>query len=175
MNARVIYSHVPQWYGESENFLRIDLERFLTRVDAERYREEIASASPGRLRSLWQRLPYVHDAEELFSPDWSLGVEPLTIRELLRAAGSGRPLPCGLSLELECTGGWPRRSALLGAVPWLKLLRDPDTHVLNLQRLGWELFRCSSPDRAHQLQRQVKEPLVRCQVLGGRPAGSETR
>lgn len=174
MKARVIYCHVPQWYGESENFFRIDLERFLIGVGAERYREEIAGASPGRLRSLWQRLPYVDDAEELFSPHWSLGVEPLTMRELLRAAGSGRPLPCGLSLELVM-GGWPRRAALLGAVPWLKLLQDPDTHITNLQRLGWELFRCSSPDRAHQLQRQVKEPLVCCQVLGGRPAGSETR
>lgn len=174
MKATVIYRHIPQWYGETKEFLRADLQRFLARADGGRYREEIASAPSERLFSLWRRLPYVRDAEELFSPEWSLGLEPLSVRELLRAAGSDRPFPCGLSLELTFMNGRPARAALRAAIPWLELLRDPETPITHLLSRGWVLFRCSSPERAQQLQRQVRESLVHCQVLGS-TAGGEAK
>jgi hypothetical protein len=171
MRPRVIYRHVPEWYGETKDFVRVDLERFLARAGAERYREEIQAASLDRLLSLWHRLPYVRDAEELFTADFSLGIEPLSVRDLLRA-GFGRPLQCGLFLELTYSSGQPKRAALRDAVPWLNLLRDPESLITHLRSRGWLLFRCSSPDRAEELQRQVKASLVRCQLLGS-VAGSE--
>ncbi len=171
--ARVIYRHIPQWYGETKDFVRADLQRFLARMGAEYYRDEIHAASPDRLLALWYRLPYVRDAEELFSPAFNLGLEPLSIRDLLRA-GFERPLRCGLFLELTKSAGQPRRAALRDAIPWLDLLREPETLRALLRSRGWLLFHCSSPDRAEQLQRQVKAPLVRCLLLGSR-AGSETR
>ncbi len=171
MGPRVIYRHIPQWYGETKDFVRADLQRFLARAEAERYREEIQAASLERLLSLWYRLPYVRDAEELFSSDFNLGVESLTVRDLLRA-GFGRPLRCGLFLELTYCSGQPKLATLREAVPWLNLLRDPDSLITLLRSRGWLLFGCSSLERAEQLQRQVKEPLVRCQLLGS-VVGSE--
>jgi hypothetical protein len=174
MKTRVIYRHVPEWYGETTDFVRADLLRFLNRRGLERYREEIESASMGRLLSLWNRLPYVRDAEELFSPDWSLGVEPLSMSELLRAAGSERPFPCGLFLELTYMTGMPKRATVLKAIPWLGLLSNGETFITKLLSRGWLLFRCSSSERAQQLHRQVNASLVRCQPLGS-AARSEAR
>ncbi len=172
MKARVIYRHVPEWYGETQDFVRADLQRFLARAHQERFREELRTASPDRLLALWYRLPYVRDAEELFSSDFNLGVEPLSVRDLLRA-GFGRPLRCGLFLELTHSSGQPRPAALRDAIPWLNLLGDPETLITLLRSRGWLLFHCSSPERAGQLQSQVKRPLVRCQLLGAM-AGSAT-
>jgi hypothetical protein len=163
--ATVIYRYIPKWYGEDESFVRAELQRFLRRAGEEHFRDEIAVAPKERLLSLWYRLPYVRDAEELFSADWSLGLEPLSLCDLLRA-GFGRPLRCGLHLELVHSARQYNRTALRNAVPWLVLLKDPEAAASTLLSRGWLLFRCSSADRAETLQRQVKPSQVRCLLLG---------
>lgn len=126
MAAKVIFRHVPEWFGERE--------------------------------------PFVRSAEELFDPEWSLGVEPLSMRDLLRA-GFERPLQSGLFLELPCKSSVSRK-ALRDAVPWLGLLKNNETLLTNLLHRGWLLFRCPCREKAVQLQSRVRGSLLRCTVLG---------
>lgn len=169
MTARVILRHVPEWFGDREPFLRAEVrravQRFLGGAAAEYLLSEVESAPLDRLLSVWNRIPYVQSCEELFDPDWSLGVEPLSMRDLLRA-GFDRPLECGLFLELPCKSSNPSRAALLTAAPWLGLLRNTETQLRHLLDRGWLLFRCPSRGKAMQLQSQVRGSLLRCTVLG---------
>ena len=169
MPAKVILRHVPEWFGEREPFVRAEVrravQRYLGGAAAEHLRSEVESAPLDRLVSVWNRIPYVQSYEELFDVEWSLGVEPLSMRDLLRA-GFERPLKCGLFLELPFRSSRPSRTALLASVPWLELLRDTETLLTNLLYRGWLLFLCPSREKATQLQGQVRGPLVRCTVLG---------
>lgn len=168
MGARVIFQHVPEWFGERESFVRAEVRRAVQRLRggaaAEAFRFEVESAPLDRLVSVWHRIPYAQSTEELFDPEWSLGIEPLSIRDLLRA-GFERPLQCGLFLELPCKSSISRK-ALRAAVPWLELLKDTETLLTNLHHRGWLLFRCPNRERAVQLQLQVRGSLLRCTVLG---------
>ncbi|MES1241653.1 MAG: hypothetical protein ABUT39_08535 [Acidobacteriota bacterium] len=169
MAARVILRHVPEWFGDREPFVRAEVQRtvqrFLGRAAAENLRSEVESAPLDRLVSVWNRIPYVQSSDELFDPKWSLGVEPLSMRDLLRA-GFERPLKCGLFLELPFRSSSTSRTALLAAVPWLELMKDKETLLTNLLHRGWLLFRCPNRGRATQLQVQVRNSLLRCAVYG---------
>lgn len=103
--------------------------------------------------------------EKRCDPELSHGVESVSMVDLLRA-GFGRPILCGLFLELPYKSSRPTRKALLEAVPWLELLRDKETLLTNLRHRGWLLFRCPSRGRAAELQAQVRGSLLRCTVLG---------
>ena len=168
MAARVILRHVPEWFGDREPFVRAEVRHAVQHFGgpaAEYLLSEVESAPLDRLLVVWNRIPYVKSCEELFDPDWSLGVEPLSMRDLLRA-GFERPLQCGLFLELHCKSSRPSRPALLAAAPWLGLLRNTETLLTNLLYRGWLLFRCPSRGKAMQLQAQVRGSLLECTVLG---------
>jgi hypothetical protein len=112
-----------------------------------------------------EHVPTVQQSsEELFNPEWIVDVEPLSMRDLLRA-GFERPLPCGLFLELPYKSSLSRK-ALWEAVPWLELFRDPETLLTTLRHRGWLLFCCPSKEKATQLQRQVKTSHLKCVLLG---------
>lgn len=167
MPARLLSRHVPAWFGEQEPYLRLEIERDVRRyfgsAAAERILPRVASIPIERLAAVWNRIPYVESFEDLFDERWTLGVERISMPDLLRAA-FGRRLSCGLFLELVC--GAPGRKKLLAAVPWLVLLKDAETLLTALRHQGWLLLRCSSETKAQQLQAQVNNPVVRSFVLG---------
>jgi hypothetical protein len=167
MPARVLARHVPAWFGEQEPFLRMEIERDVRRhfgkAAAESICPRVASAPIERLVAVWNRIPYVESFDDLFDAHWSLGVERISMPDLLRAA-FGQPLSCGLFLELA--RGAPDRKKLLEAVPWLGLLKRTETLLTALRYQGWLLFCCPSETRAKQLQAQVRHSVVRCLVLG---------
>jgi hypothetical protein len=167
MSARLLSRHVPAWFGEQEPYLRLEIERdvrrYFGKAAAESILPRVASAPIERLAAVWNRIPYVDSFDDLFDERWALGVERISMLELLRAA-FGRRLSCGLFLELVC--GAPGRKTLLEAVPWLVLLNDADTLLTTLRHQGWLLFRCPSETKAQQLQAQIKTSAVRSFVLG---------
>lgn len=174
MPARLLTRHVPAWFGEQESFLRREIERnvrrYFGKAAAESIVPRVASAPIEHLAAVWNRLPYVDSFEDLFDAQWTLGVERISMPELLRAA-FGRRLSCGLFLELAC--GAPDRKKLLEAVPWLGLLKDTDTLVTTLRYQGWLLFQCPSETKATQLGAQVRSSVVRCLVLVSMNGGTD--
>ena len=167
---RLIIRHVPAWFHDQEETLRAgirrDVQRFLGRAAAESVLPRLESEPLERLRAVWYRIPYAESFEELFDSQWSLGVEPLSMSDLLRA-GFGRPLRWGLFLELPgYRSSAVSRKALLTAVPWLDLLKNSETLLTALRHRGWLLFHCPDERKALRLQTQVRGSVLRCSVLG---------
>ena len=170
MSARLLIRHVPEWFHGQEETLRTgirrDVQRLFGRAAAESVLPRLESAPLERLGAVWYRIPYVESFEELFDSQWSLGVEPLSMSDLLRA-GFGRPLRWGLFLELPgYRSSAVSRKALLRAVPWLGLLKNTDTLLTVLRHRGWLLFHCPDERKAMRLQAQVSGSVLRCSVLG---------
>ena len=100
MPARILTRRVSAWFGDQEPTLwleiRRDAVRFLGAAAAERM---LDVEPPDRLLEVWDRMPYAENLEDLLDSQWSLGIAPLSLGEILRA-GFGEPLLWGLLLEL---------------------------------------------------------------------------
>jgi hypothetical protein len=96
----------------------------------------------------------------------SLDIVPLSLADVLKA-GFGKPHLWGLLLELPYyRSSPPSRTALRSAIPWLDLLKNPDSLVTALLSRGWLVFSCQSEKRAERLKSQVRGSFLRCSVLG---------
>jgi hypothetical protein len=158
---------VPAWFGDEEHTLRTEIRR-----DAERFlglaaAQKIVEREPFEsLVAVWHRIPYVESFDDLVDSEWSLDIVPLSLADVLKA-GFGKPLLWGLLLELPYYRSSPQsRTALRSAIPWLDLLKNPDSLVTALLSRGWLVFSCQSEKRAERLKSQVRGSFLRCSVLG---------
>lgn len=170
MPARIIARHVPAWFREPRPTLRMefvrDVQRFLGGTVAASVRPLVESAPLDRLAEVWHRIPYVESFDNLFDPQWSLGVDLLTMGNLIYHTFT-KPIRWGILLELRYRkSGGLFRSALLTDAPWLVLMKDSDRVLDALIKDGVLAFRCPSESRAAQLQSQVGTKILRCTVLG---------
>ncbi len=173
MPGRIIGRIVPEWMGESGTLVRNEVLREVRRVlgaaAAEQVRPVIESAPLESLLAARRRIPYIESFAELFDPDWSFGVEPLPLLEILHHAFGHPvgPLSWGVLVEARDRKLSSRhRPALLSAVPWLALLEQGDRAVDTLITQGWLACRCPGETRAAQLCGQVRLGMLQTTVLG---------
>lgn len=167
MPARILTRRVPAWFGDAGPTLWLEIKRDAARFLGAGVAERMNGVEPpGRLLEVWDRMPYVESLEDLLDSQWSLGITPLSLADILRA-GFGEPLLWGLLLELPCyKSSPPSRAALRSTIPWLDLLKSSESLVTALLSRGWLVFSCQSEKRAVRLKSQVRGPHLRCSVLG---------
>jgi hypothetical protein len=167
--ARILARHVPAWFQQRPTlrtaFVR-DVQRFLGGSVAASVRPFVENAPLDRLVEVWHRIPYIEKLENLFDPEWSLGVDLLTTGNLIYHTFT-KPIRWGILLELRYRkSGISFRASLLTDAPWLALLKDSESALDALIKNGVLAFRCPSEQRAAQLQSQVATRSLRCTVLG---------